>query len=252
METLTQKRFSFLDVTVLVAVLGGGLLYVAKVRADDREQVFRDMFAKSIEGPAPVVLAPDLPEGTAATYKNAYEFTTSWFDPHVPSWTKALEPFKGRPVHYLEVGVFEGKSAMWTADNILTDPASTLTGLDLFMGDYEEAHPDFEVRYRSNVEKTGLGDRALTVKGFSQIELRKLPLDHYDIAYIDGSHENRDVLEDAILTHRLLKSGGMLIFDDYGTPGNTDPKQGVDAFYRFWKDDYEVIHNQVQLIMRKK
>ena len=45
--------------------------------------------------------------------------------------------------------------------------------------------------------------------------LRRLPLESFDIIYIDGSHAVNDVLEDAVLSFRLLKPEGILIFDDY-------------------------------------
>ena len=48
----------------------------------------------------------------------------------------------------------------------------------------------------------------------------------YDIIYIDGSHEARDVLEDAVLAYRLLKIGGLLIFDDCVHPP-TSTEQAV-------------------------
>jgi hypothetical protein len=94
------------------------------------------------------------------------------------------------------------------------------------------------------------------VTGFSQIELRKLPLESYDIIYIDGSHEADDVLEDAVLSHRLLKKGGVLIFDDYlwqlEGASNVRPKPAIDVFYAFFKDDYDVVHNGYQLLLKKK
>ena len=55
----------------------------------------------------------------------------------------------------------------------------------------------------------------------SQVVLRRLPLETYDIIYIDGSHATSDVLEDAVLSYRLLKPGGLLIFDDYHWAGRS-------------------------------
>ena len=36
-----------------------------------------------------------------------------------------------------------------------------------------------------------------------------------DLIYIDGSHLAKDVLSDAILSWKLLKPSGVMIFDDY-------------------------------------
>src|SRR5436305_11885268 len=40
-------------------------------------------------------------------------FTRDWFTHNAPVLDAVLAPFKGKPVHALEVGVFEGKSTVW-------------------------------------------------------------------------------------------------------------------------------------------
>ncbi len=99
------------------------------------------------------------------------------------------------------------------------------------------------------------------ITGFSQVELRALTQDRYDIIYIDGSHATKDVLEDAVLSWRLLKNGGILIFDDYRWVGlgsqcefdaSSDyPKAAIDSFATCYQGDFEVIHSSNQLILRK-
>ena len=49
----------------------------------------------------------------------------------------------------------------------------------------------------------------------------------FDFIYIDASHNPEDVILDAVNSFRLLKTGGMMIFDDYGW-GNC--KVGIDCF----------------------
>ena len=86
-------------------------------------------------------------------------------------------------------------------------------------------------------------------------ELRKLPLDSYDIIYIDGSHYAPDVLEDYILAMRLLKEGGIMIMDDYrwfvGAPRMKRPKLGIDTFLEFYGDQFTLMHNTMQVILKK-
>ena len=186
-------------------------------------------------------------------YSRDYSFTTDWFTSDIPIWEKALAPFANKPgIQYLEIGVFEGRAAMWMIENILTHPTSNLTGIDLFYGSYEKNYGSFKDIYLSNLKLSGAAGRTTTIQGYSQIELRKLPLNTYHIIYIDGSHVNADVLEDSILCWRLLKEGGILIFDDYGDPETSDPKGGINNFLRFWGSHFEVIHNGYQLILRKK
>ncbi|MDQ0041820.1 putative O-methyltransferase YrrM [Variovorax boronicumulans] len=61
---------------------------------------------------------------------------------------------------------------------------------------------------------------------------------HFDFIYIDGSHQAPDVLADAVLAFRLLRNGGVIVFDDYlwaeELAGGKDPlrcpKPAIDAF----------------------
>lgn len=70
-------------------------------------------------------------------------------------------------------------------------------------------------------------------------------MDFYDIIYIDGSHVNKDVLEDAIIAMRLLKEGGVLIFDDYARRdlSYSDPRFGIQTFFKFYGESFDVLHN---------
>jgi predicted O-methyltransferase YrrM len=56
----------------------------------------------------------------------------------------------------------------------------------------------------------------------------------FDLIYIDASHYAVDVLTDAVLSFRLLRGGGMMIFDDYLWSGDENivyyPKIAIDAF----------------------
>lgn len=184
-------------------------------------------------------------------YRMDYEFTIDWFTQHIPVWEAALEPFRGKPdIQYLEVGLYEGRSAIWMLENILTHPTARMTGMDIFDGTFKE-------RYFANIERSGLADKVNTITGYSQIVLRSLPLNSFDIVYIDGSHSEDDVLEDAVLSWRLLKENGVLIFDDYQLYGRYSdnpsfPKIAIDPFVRCFGEHLEVIHNSSQLFLRKK
>jgi hypothetical protein len=194
--------------------------------------------------------------GTQEAYQQDYSFTTDWFSKHIPVWEQVFAAYVGKSeLEYLEVGVYEGMSALWMLDNVLTSDTAHLTGIDPFLGDYEQ-------RFRENLELSGASEKATVIRGFSQLVLRDLTPDSYDIIYIDGSHATKDVLEDAVLCWRLLRKGGILIFDDYlwvglGFHCEFDsaadyPKPAIDAFATCFKDEIEVMHNSSQLIIRKK
>ncbi len=190
----------------------------------------------------------------ADAYRKSYQFDAAedWFSVNIPVWDAALDPFKGRPVHYLEIGCFEGRSAIWMFENVLTDTGSTLTCIDPYQDHVGQA---VKSRFLANIERAGAADRFKLIVGFSQEELRKLPLDNYDVIYIDGDHRAGPVLEDAVLSWRLLKVNGVMIFDDYGwelsRPAPDRPLMGADFFLEAFRSRFEVIHREYQLILRK-
>jgi SAM-dependent methyltransferase len=192
------------------------------------------------------------PEESAKHYRGEYMFSSDWFTPNVPAWRGALGHLRGRPnIHYLEVGLYEGRSAIWMLENILTDPTAHLTGIDVFPEDLEE-------RWLINLERSGKGNQVTTIKGYSQKVLRDLPSESFDAIYIDGSHKGYDVLADAILSWDLLKPGGVLIFDDYqwrhgkGLPPELKPGPAIDAFITMYRDFIQVIHRCYQLMLVKQ
>jgi hypothetical protein len=242
-----SKRFSFLQILLLVVVICLILITIAK----HREKLL--VIELTRKTPLPNIQIMPEAKDLHKPYSKDYSFTTDWFTSEMPIWKKVLAPFAHKPgIQYLEIGVFEGRAAMWMIENILTHPTSHVTGMDLFVGDYEKHYGSFKDRYLSNLELSGADDRATTIQGYSQIELRKLPLDTFHIIYIDGSHVNADVLEDTILCWRLLKKGGILIFDDYGDYKTSDPKGGINTFMRYYGSHFDVIHNGIQLILKKK
>jgi predicted O-methyltransferase YrrM len=188
-------------------------------------------------------------------YRTRYEFTRDAFTFNLPIWEKALAPYVGRPgLRYLEVGLFEGRSALWMLENVLTDPTSSLVGIDPFGDPY--GVDNVEGRFYANLEKSGQKNRVTVIKGYSGPELRKLPPDSFDLIYIDGSHAAPDVLEDAVLCMRLVKEGGLLFFDDYrwnlGAPLIERPEAALNAFMYFYSDRFEVVHADYQVFLRRR
>ena len=214
-----------------------------------------------------ITLAPDIPgnakneDPTFSTgLKGKYKFTKDWFSNKSPAWEVALKDFAGKPnVQYLEVGVYEGRSVVWMLENILTHPTSHVTGIDIFWANDSEEYvysPEEQKLYEDNVIAAGGAGRFTTIAEFSQVALRYLPLDYFDIIYIDGAHNGPAVLEDAILSMRLLKVGGVLIFDDYRWRPTTSridtPRYAIDIFIETYGDKFDLIHNESQVILVRK
>ena len=178
-----------------------------------------------------------------------YVFTSDWFTHDIPNWTRVLGELKGKPnLTYLEIGSYEGRSLFWVMDNILTHPSSKAIAIDIFEG-------DLEGRFLENVKRSGRSSSIKVIKGYSQLKLRDLPLNSCDVIYIDGDHRSRGVISDAILSWDLLKAGGIMIFDDYrlysDLPVETRPEFAIDFFLTTFRDDYQVLINDYQLMIRK-
>lgn len=194
-------------------------------------------------------------------YKHKYDFGADWFWPSVANWESKFADFKGKPnLNYLEVGPFEGRSFYWVMDNILTHPTTKATAIDVFeTGNSAYYIGEFERRFRKNAKISGREKDITIIKGFSQVELRPLPLDSFDLIYIDGSHSANDVMSDALLSWGLLKVGGMMIFDDYrwheDWPPYLRPAFSINAFLSAFDKEIEVLpspKNDNQLFIRKR
>ena len=182
-----------------------------------------------------------------------YRFTSDWVSPNQDTWSRVLGPFKGQAnIHGLEIGSYEGRSAIWFLDNVLTHPGSTVTCVDIFDAEFEQT---FDHNYRA----FGQPGKMIKIKGASESVLRTLKTNYYDFAYIDGSHDAKDVLADAILTWQLVKPGGVIIFDDYRYKGlgawvrpEKTPRIAIDAFLRVYEQYVDILHKDYQLVVRKK
>lgn len=177
--------------------------------------------------------------------------------------------FAGIPnIQVLEVGSFEGRSAVWLLENLLTGPGAHLTCIDKFVLDDEfreiidrmklviPQDLDIEARFDHNIALAGGKKRVTKLKGSSGDILRTLPLSHFDLIYIDGSHTARNVLTDAVLCWDLLKQDGLMIFDDYRWnvfPEDSlkSPAVAIDSFMRCFDGEFVTILMDYQVILRK-
>lgn len=181
-----------------------------------------------------------------------YSISAECFTCLIPVWEKHLKKSAGMPgLQILEIGCFEGMATCWLLDEVLTDDAAKITCIDIFEGVLDlqiknpEKHRVIENNFDFNIAKNGAGYKVNKIVGYSQEVMRSLPLNSYDIVYIDGSHKASDVLEDAVISWRLVKPGGLIIFDDYNFVFEDHPEWNtglaIDAFMKFYTDQLKVI-----------
>lgn len=190
-----------------------------------------------------------------------YHFTHDWFSRNIPLLTEHLKDMIGKPnLQFLEIGSWEGRSTCWFLEKILTHASSQITCVDTFAGEAylnleQNILENVESRFDWNINQVGAAAKVKKHIGESQYILRNLPLDTYDLIYIDGCHLAIDVLSDAVLSWGLLKKGGLMLFDDYDKVFPENPSQNtsiaIDAFIKCSAPEIKLIHQSHQVYLQK-
>jgi predicted O-methyltransferase YrrM len=153
-------------------------------------------------------------------------------------------------------------SAVWMLQNILTHEDSNITCIDPFTGNEEHSNQEklnLYERFKRNVIDNFPESKVTVMREYSDAALTQLGLSgkSYDIIYIDGDHIAPQVYRDAVLAWPLLKSDGtgIMIFDDYLWNTFPEPikcpKMGIDAFLNLYEGEYEILHKDYQVFLRK-
>ena len=182
-----------------------------------------------------------------------------------PNWFKVtaqenferfLIPLAGQDnLTFLQLGAYTGDASVWMLENI---KPLMLTDVDTWEGSDEEVHKkmdfsevesiyDEKVKGRTNKYKCTTFDYLFkySIPGFID----------YDFIYIDADHTTVGVLLDAELSWQLLKSGGIMAFDDYTwgshLPAHLAPKLGINLFIARHQGQFETLVVNGQVWIRK-
>jgi predicted O-methyltransferase YrrM len=169
------------------------------------------------------------------------------------------EPFQNRPIQYLEIGAHCGVNAICVAATYARHPDSKVYAVDPWQSyeeypEYKETQNDIFEAFQHNIEIfQDCKNKIHGIKGFSHEVIHQFPNDFFDMIYVDGNHQPEYVLEDGVLSFRKLKSGGIMIFDDYNYGGLDCTKRGVDAFLTAYRDRIEYLgFYGGQIFLKKK
>ena len=191
-----------------------------------------------------------------------YQYTKDWFSWSPRVWEQLVLHLPARK-EFLEIGSFEGRSAVWTVENMMEDGGEIIC-VDTWEGGSEHVNGELngaEERFHQNISilRSKFPNRAVvSFKSTSVNSLASLISykKQFDFIYIDGSHVAKDVLTDACMAWPLLKKDGIMAFDDYlwRVPGMSTiqrPKIAIDAFVNIFENEIAMAHNGYQLIVRK-
>ena len=144
-----------------------------------------------------------------AMFLKKKNITTDYFSSHAYNFYEILKKFN--KFNYLEIGSFEGNSAMFVARNFIN---SKIYCIDSWQGDEEYYDLEFE-RIEENFDKnTSEFKNIMKLKTLSDDFFTNNKI-KFDAIYIDGYHKGSQVFKDFKNSWQTLNVGGILIFDDY-------------------------------------
>ena len=189
------------------------------------------------------------------TYPNWFEFVR-------PNFEEFLTPLAGRDdLKFLQLGVYTGDASLWMLENL---GEIRLTDVDTWQGSDELAHKsiDFEDVYKIYLDK--IKDYKIEIQRTTTIGYLLAqygcdrPLgEYFDFIYVDAGHTTVDVILDGELSWPLLKSGGIMAFDDYTWQHHTGdprlaPQVGIDLFLHRHELDYQLLTKNHQVWIKKR
>lgn len=191
----------------------------------------------------------------------SYQFTQDWFMTGPQVWPQ-IKAMMRRRADFLEIGSYEGRSSVWTVENMVPDSGS-LTCIDTWQGSEEHSQEDMaavEARFDHNIELIGKQFPLREIWKIKEPSIKALGEmvsvgRQFDFIYIDGSHQAKDVMTDSCMAWPLLRSGGFLVWDDYLWGSARDilhkPKMAIDGFMLMFGEELRPIFTGYQMIVQK-
>lgn len=158
----------------------------------------------------------------------------------------------------LQIGVFTGDITDWIIKNRDID---FIDDVDIWEDLYQDGSQGYNKYLFKDVEshydsRFANNKKVNKHKMTSDLFFANKPIEElYDLVYIDGSHTSTQTILDSVNGFRLLKVGGIIIFDDYTWHYEEDtwlrPKRAIDAFLSLTDDRVSIIHMGDQVWVKK-
>ena len=189
---------------------------------------------------------------------------------------------------FLELGTAQGRATVWLLEEILTEENCKILTVDNKIEQIATCNGNSLLNFfYENIEKDNLGEEYIDLKNqewwphrenaeirYNVINNLKPYIDNnkcdfynentsnffkslataiglkpvFDFIYVDASHNPENVIFDAVNSFRYLKTGGVMIFDDYAWG---DCKIGIDSFLNTHKSYYTDLIVDTQVTIRK-
>jgi len=186
-----------------------------------------------------------------------YVFRAPWGGGN-DAWIEAINKHNPSASKFLEIGSYEGRSAVYFFDKVFKDGRTyELYCLDTWLGgEGQDTRPgQMELTERIFDHNINIAIRNNPAKKVSVTKIKNsslmglanlITMGHcstFDFVYVDGSHQCPDVIGDLVSSFHLLRpSGGIMVCDDYTWfPDHRvdrllhSPKMAIDSFGNiFW------------------
>jgi hypothetical protein len=181
----------------------------------------------------------------------------NWFVGQQYNFENHLSDLVDKPkLRFLQIGAYTGDASVWLLEHILTDKDSYLLDVDTWAGSDETEHSkiDFDKVYEYYKERMEPYPNVRSVRNDSDNFFRNNKTE-FDFIYIDGDHTADQVARDAESAWQLLKSGGIMAFDDYrwgeDLKPELTPKPAINEFLEKYTGEYELLSKDYQVWIRK-
>lgn len=181
-------------------------------------------------------------------------FTSNWFGPMASAWMEHVVPHikKIPDAQWLEVGSYEGRSALWAQEHMLHGDNARVTCVDIWDANLPGLPTWGNVNYESLFDANTRGNsHILKLKGKAEDILPTLGGKKFHGAYLDSSHTEESVLAEARLIWKLLLPDAIFVLDDYGSPQHPGVKKSADIFLAQPDVKHTILHRAWQLIVIK-
>ena len=189
-------------------------------------------------------------------------FTQDWFSHNIPYITDTLQKVEYPVSKLLEIGSYEGKSTCWFIENVLPDNGEMVC-IDAWQPTEEHANLTDAVydTFSKNLQEVEKPTHHINVMIGQSYDCLAFLIankkhEYFDMVYVDGSHTAYDTLADMTMAWGLLRTGGVMLIDDYlwgiSLPDYDHPKTAIDSFIRCFYNQIEIVSFGYQVHLKKK
>lgn len=163
---------------------------------------------------------------------------------------------KSKPLLFLEIGSWKGRSALWFLENYLSHADSRIYCIDTWdvsaWNDFNTEKSFLQTNtqraielkvdslyeiFLHNIQAKGFSEKCIPVRKKSVDALKEFENNSFDFAYVDGDHSAQGSYEDLVACWPKLKIGGIMFGDDWTWKDDTDNTYPVQqAAKRFSKE----------------